>query len=718
MSDQEYLRLQDSPDTWSCKRCLSEALPYHCSSNVPSPTRLSQPPQSKPMQVPPPSSHNLNILYTNCRSVLPKIDELRCLASQHSPHIICLCETWLDDTILDCELNIPSFSIVRRDRCRNGGGIAIYIHESITFKVVSSHVHLELLTIQLNLPSKSLTCCLFYRPPSSTTSVLTDLEDTLDALPPSKTTNLLVLGDFNIDVSNGTGNHTLSSIQDLCEIICRPTRLSKTTSTLIDHVYLSDPLSYSLSFFSPLSSSDHCCILLSLSTLKPPRPKPSKRKIWVYQQADFETATDKLANYHLDDSLPIDSIWSKWSSHFMSIMTEEVPSKLVKRSNSIPYLTPELLKLIRKKHCLFKLAAASGADHAWSKFRTIRNHTTSALRSARRIFLDSLTKKLNSPSDFWKSFHKLIPKKSRIPVDLSSGSETSSSPISKANLLNRFFASCFTCPSSTKSHLNHVSNISTLENITVHEPDVQKLLSQHKTNTATGPDGISGHMLQNTSSGISTNLTKIFNLSLYHQKVPSNWKISHVNPIPKGKDIHLCSNYRPISLLSLPSKILERVVHSHISKFLAANKLLSNVQFGFRPRSSTQEALLSITNSWHSSLTKHKQIAAVFIDVKKAFDSVPHSHIIKSLHSIGIKGRLLNWLKDYLTSRYQRVMLDGHLSSSLPVTSGVPQGSILGPLLSLKFNYLPIPDLFSTLTIYFCQSPLITPRTRISFRMT
>ena len=142
-------------------------------------------------------------------------------------------------------------------------------------------MNIELLTIQLNLPSKSLTCCLFYRPPSSTTSVLMDLEDTLDALPASKTTNLLVLGDFNIDVSNGMVNHTPSSIQakhDLRQIISHPTRLSKTTSTTIDHVHLSEPLSHSLSFLSPLSSSDHCCILLSLSTLKPPRPKPSKRE--------------------------------------------------------------------------------------------------------------------------------------------------------------------------------------------------------------------------------------------------------------------------------------------------------------------------------------------------------------------------------------------------------------------------------------------------------
>jgi len=127
-------------------------------------------------------------------------------------------------------------------------------------------------------------------------------------------------------------------------------------------------------------------------------------------------------------------------------------------------------------------------------------------------------------------------------------------------------------------------------------------------------------MLSHTALAIANSLTKIFRLSLKQQKVPSPWKVSYVNPIPKGKDIQLCSNYRPISLLSLPSKILERLIHSHITKFLTKNKLLSNIQFGFRPHSSTQEALLSITNSWHSLLTKHRQVAAVSLDVKKAFD--------------------------------------------------------------------------------------------------
>ncbi len=168
---------------------------------------------------------------------------------------------------------------------------------------------------------------------------------------------------------------------------------------------------------------------------------------------------------------------------------------------------------------------------------------------------------------------------------------------------------------------------------------------------ATGPDGMSGHMLRNTAPSIPT---QIFNLSLHHQSVPAAWKASNINPIPKANDTGDCSNYSPISLLSLLS-----ILSSTLSK----HDLLSNVQFGFRPRASTQEALLSVTNTWHSLLTKHS------LDVKKAFDSVPHHQLIRSLHAIGVQGPLLNWFRDYLTSRSQRVVLDGETSSTVPITS-------------------------------------------------
>ncbi len=186
-------------------------------------------------------------------------------------------------------------------------------------------------------------------------------------------------------------------------------------------------------------------------------------------------------------------------------------------------------------------------------------------------------------------------------------------------------------------------------------------------------------MLRNTARSIAPQLTALFIQSLSQGQVPSAWKLSNVTPVHKSGDKAAVSNYRPISLLSLVSNVLERIVHNRITDYLSLNKLLSNNnQFGFRSGFSTQDALLTVTNDWHQMLSTHRQVGTVFFDLRIAFDSVPHSDVVNSLTTLGISGLLLAWLTKYLSNRSQKVVLGG-ISSN--VTSGVPQGSILGPLL-------------------------------------
>ena len=240
------------------------------------------------------------------------MDELRSLVSTYSPHLICLCETWLDDSIIDDELYIPTFSLVCRDRNRNGGDVAFFIHNSIPYKVLMHHQHIELLVLELTLNNCNLLCALLYRPPSSDLTVLSHLEDTLDALPPNKTNTMVLLGDFNIDLTTHTNDPQLVSLQakhGLTQIISSLTRTMQSSATIIDHVYVSEHLH---SIMSPISSSDHSCVLLSLLNRRVLPTKPCQHKVWLYQHADFDAANDTLIDspFEPSSSNSVDSVWN------------------------------------------------------------------------------------------------------------------------------------------------------------------------------------------------------------------------------------------------------------------------------------------------------------------------------------------------------------------------------------------------------------------------
>ena len=254
----------------------------------------------------------------------------------------------------------------------------------------------------------------------------------------------------------------------------------------------------------------------------------------------------------------------------------------------------------------------------------------------------------------------------------------------KVNPLNSFFHSVFSPAQATTTTSNlQLSSDTALSNIQLTENEVFKALDSLDPSKACGPDGIPGKLLKMTANIIAPSLCYIYNLSLSQGVVPAFWKLAYVTPVFKKDDPTLASNYRPISLLSIISKTFERCVHNHCYPHLSPR--FYHLQHGFLRGKSMVTQLLHVDQEIVDHLAGGKEVDAIHLDLSKAFDRVQHHMLLNKLEQYGISGSLLQWFCSYLSDRYQRVALDGTLSDWLPVTSGVPQGSILGPLLFLVY---------------------------------
>ena len=670
----------------------------------------------------------IHILHLNINSLLSKIDELREIAAITKASVIGISESKLDNSIEDKEIDIAGYSILRCDRNRHGGGVVCYIKNELCFNRESKFSQgIEHVFINLFIPKmKPISIGIFYRPPGQD-NFLEILTNDLNLLDIGRN-EIYLLGDFNINLlqdnkyilkenlacrSKNLVTPLLRQYKEFCQtyslkqLIREATRVTRNSSSLLDHILCSSIEKVSASGTIDIGISDH---QLTFCTRKIFKIKSNchqnvfTRCFKNYDPKKFKISLQKTSFPNYNNFSDIDVAYTDFVVRLTSTIDSLAPLKETRiKTNSQEWFDGEIRDKMIFRDKLLKKFKKTRNQVDEDKYKSTKYDVEKFIKKKKRDYYHTkLEQNIGKPKELWKTLKSLgLPSKktSVSKICLKKEDGISFDDATNASIFNKFYSNLadnlvknLPLPSgkfgisSVRAYYNNlISPNKEFELNQTTEEIIESILESLNIDKAAGIDNISCKFLKDGLDILKRPICDICNLSIKLAKFPSQCKIAKVKPLFKKGSKTDPKNYRPISLLPIISKIIEKVIHDQTQNFLESSNILCRYQSGFRKNYSTDLCLSYLCDKVSKGFDSGLVTGMILIDLQKAFDTINHEILLDKMQCIGFSKKTINWFKSYLFLRQFKVNINDKFSPAGEITCGVPQGSILGPLLFLLY---------------------------------
>ena len=653
-----------------------------------------------------------NIIHLNIRSYNRNLDEFLSFIDSTKINfpIIFLSETWQKGE--NDWINIPNYSAFhsfRKDGNKEGyGGVSILLHEKLKGEVIPSltinNSSIESIGIKTEINEKKVNLMCVYRPPVNTTDTLDNfnstLSDFLDNLPRNEIN--FIGGDININLNSTTLSNSAKNFQEILAsesyypLITLPTRVTRNSSTLIDHLFTNTLL--------PIESgtldcgiTDHRAIFCTIPISSPNNSDLFEIKFRDHSELNIDRfrheLLNKLSNFEIYNDFSIDSKVQIFENILSNCYMANCPIKIKRisyKNLTSPWISDSIKRSIHHKYLLLKLSREN--PQFLDRFNAYKDILRNLIKTAKvSYYLSKFNAIAGDVKKTWKTIKSILQSKSKSTgFKLNLGGETITDPTHISENFNEYFASigptlAANIPLTNTNPLSYLTaspNSFMFFECTGNE--VLKIINSLK-NKRKGLDEIPISIYKKIGDLIASHISNFINDSISTGVFPSSLKIARVVPIHKSGSKREMNNFRPISILPTLSKIFEKVMHRRMMKFIEKYDILYSEQYGFRNGKSTSDAIIKFTDKCYDALNNKKSMISIYLDFSKAFDTINHQLLCLKLDQYGFRGNINCWFKSYLNKRSQYVCIENSKSSLKEIKFGVPQGSILGPLLFILY---------------------------------